>query len=215
MAAIAFACPSCGASGSVDESLVGKHVRCKHCAHRFAVPGRGEADAGGYTLAEPTPEPARVTATVPDPGPVFVPARGNEPRAVRTTRKPKRTAPGTSARRDESDFAWRTWLIRGGVLAATAVLATALFVPRGVAIAGSAMILLGMAMVLVGYAAGAYGAFCEDFLYGFFYLVIPLYTAYYLVTRWDDLRGWFALSTAGVGLVLLGTELFRWAGAGG
>ena len=94
-----------------------------------------------------------------------------------------------------------------------ALLATALFVPRGVAIAGSAMVLLGMAMVLVGYAAGAYGAFSEDFLYGFFYLVIPLYTAYYLVTRWDDLRGWFALSTAGVGLVLLGTELIRWSGA--
>ena len=104
-------------------------------------------------------------------------------------------------------------LIRGGVLAATALLATALFVPRGVAIAGSAMIILGMAMVLVGYAAGAYGAFSEDFLYGFFYLVIPLYTAYYLVTRWDDLRGWFALSTAGVGLVLLGTEVIRWSGA--
>ena len=91
--------------------------------------------------------------------------------------------------------------------------ATALVVPRGVAIAGSAMILLGTAMVLVGYAAGAYGAFSEDSLYGFLYLVIPLYTAYYLVTRWDDLRGWFALSTAGVGLVLLGTEVIRWSGA--
>ncbi len=209
---MSFACPSCGASGSVDESLVGKHVRCKHCTHRFAVPGRGEVDAGGYTLAEPTREPAWVAATGPDPGPVFVPARGNEPRAVRTTRKPKGTAPGSTARRDESDFGWRTWLIRCGVLAAIAVLATALFVPRGVAIAGSAMILLGTAMVLVGYAAGAYGAFSEDFLYGFLYLVFPLYTAYYLVTRWDDLRGWFALSTAGVGLVLLGSEVIRWSG---
>ena len=210
---IAFACPSCGASGSVDESLVGKHVRCKHCTHRFAVPGRGEADAGDYALVEPTREPARVAATDMDPGPVFVPSRGNEPRAVPPPRKPKGTAPGSTARRDESDFAWRTWLVRVGVLAAMALLATALFVPRGVAIAGSAMILLGMAMVLVGYAAGAYGAFSEDFLYGFFYLVIPLYTAYYLVTRWDDLRGWFALSTAGVGLVLLGTEVIRWSGA--
>ncbi len=209
---IAFACPSCGASGSVDESFVGKHVRCKHCTHRFVVPGRGEADAEGYTVIEPTREPARVAATNPDPGPVFVPARGNEPRAVRTTRKPKKTAPGSTARRDESDFAWRTWLVRGGVLAAMSLLATALFVPRGVAIAGSTMVLLGMAMVLVGYAAGAYGAFSEDFLYGFFYLAIPLYTAYYLVTRWDDLRWWFALSTAGVGLVMLGTGLVRWSG---
>ena len=210
---MSFACPSCGASGSVDESLVGKHVRCKHCTHRFAVPGRGEVDAGGYTLAESIREPARVAVSNPDPGPVFVPARGNEPRAVRTTRKPKRNDLESTVRQDESNFAWRTWLVRGGVLATMSLLATALFVPRGVAIAGSAMILLGTAMVLVGYAAGAYGAFSEDFLYGFFYLVFPLYTAYYLVTRWDDLRGWFALSTAGVGLVLLGTEVIRWSGA--
>ena len=211
----AFACPSCGASGSVDESLVGKHVRCKHCTHRFAVPGRGEAVAGDYALVEPTRESAGVAATGMDPVPVFVPSRGKEPRAAPPPRKPKGKASGSTSRRSESGFAWRTWLVRVGVLAAMALLATALFVPRGVVVAGSAMILLGMAMVLVGYAAGAYGAFCEDFLYGFFYLVIPLYTAYYLVTRWDDLRGWFALSTAGVGLVLLGSELFRWAGAGG
>src|SRR5687768_7316763 len=149
---IAFACPSCGASGSVDESLVGRHVRCKHCNHRFAVPGRGEADAGGYTLVEPAREATGVVATVPDPGPVFVPARGNEPRAVRPPRKPTRTTPGSASRRDESVFAWRTWLVRGGFLAAMSLLATALLVPRGVAIAGSAMILLGTAMVLVGYA---------------------------------------------------------------
>ncbi len=69
-------------------------------------------------------------------------------------------------------------------------------------------------MVLVGFGAGAYGAFSEDFLYGVLYLVIPLYTAYYLVTRWDDLWVWFACSTAGVALVLLGTEMVRWAGVG-
>jgi hypothetical protein len=67
---------------------------------------------------------------------------------------------------------------------------------------------------LLGYAAGAYGAFCEDFLYGFLYLVIPLYTAYYLVTRWEDLWRWFACSTTGVGLVLFGTQLLRWSGVG-
>jgi hypothetical protein len=79
-------------------------------------------------------------------------------------------------------------------------------------IAGSSLTILGMVMVLVGFAAGAYGAFCEDFLYGILYLAIPLYTAYYLVTRWDDLRWWFATSTAGVGLVALGTAMLRWAG---
>ncbi len=95
------------------------------------------------------------------------------------------------------------------VLAAIAVIA-----PRGTLIAGSVMTVLGIAMVIVGYGAGAYGAFCEDSLYGFLYLVVPLYTAYYLLTRWDDLWAWFACSTAGVALVLLGTGLLRWSGAG-
>jgi hypothetical protein len=35
---------------------------------------------------------------------------------------------------------------------------------------------------------------------------------YYLVTRWDDLWRWFACSTAGVGLVLVGTEILWWSG---
>jgi len=30
---------------------------------------------------------------------------------------------------------------------------------------------------------GAYGAFSEDVIYGILYVVIPLYTGYYIVTR--------------------------------
>ena len=61
--------------------------------------------------------------------------------------------------------------------------------------------------------AGAYGAFSEDALYGLLYITIPLYTAYYLVTRWEDLWIWITCATVGVGLVLIGTEMVRWAGA--
>ena len=62
----------------------------------------------------------------------------------------------------------------------------ALFAPQGTLIAGSTLMVVGSVMVLAGYGVGAYAAFGEDFLYGFLYLVIPLYTAYYLVTRWED-----------------------------
>ena len=71
---------------------------------------------------------------------------------------------------------------------------------------------IGCAMILVGFGVGAYGTFSEDFLYGFLYLVIPFYTAYYMVTRWDDLWVWFACMTSGVGLVLVGIEMARWGG---
>ncbi len=74
------------------------------------------------------------------------------------------------------------------------------------------MIALGCILILVGYVVGAYGAFSEDFLYGFLYLVIPLYTAYYMITRWDDLWVWFVCMTSGVGLILLGIEMARWGG---
>ena len=92
--------------------------------------------------------------------------------------------------------------------------AIALFVPRGTLIVACVLMVVGSTMVLVGYFAGAYGAFSEDFLYGFLYLVIPLYTAYYLVTRWEDLWVWFTCSTAGVAFVLLGARMARWSGLG-
>ena len=38
-------------------------------------------------------------------------------------------------------------------------------------------------------------------------------TAYYLVTRWEDLWIWITCATVGGGLVLIGTEMVRWAGA--
>jgi predicted Zn finger-like uncharacterized protein len=208
----AFTCPGCGASGSVEDALIGKQVRCKQCNHRFAVPSPVEAEADGYSLVEPTRGNAGVVGTTKDTRVVFVPARGDQPPIALSVRKPRRVISGSNPRRSrsqESGFAWKTWLIRVGVLAAIALLATALFAPHGVVLAASAMLILGMAMVLVGYGAGAYGAFSEDFLYGLLYLVFPFYTAYYLVTRWEDLWFWFACSTAGVGLVLVGTQILR------
>lgn len=72
---------------------------------------------------------------------------------------------------------------------------------------------IGGILVAVADFAGAYGAFSEDVLYGLLYITIPLYTAYYLVTRWEDLWIWITCATVGVGLVLIGTEMVRWAGA--
>ena len=90
----------------------------------------------------------------------------------------------------------------------------ALVVPQGTLIAGCVVIVIGSAMLMTGFCVGAYGAFREDFIYGFLYVVVPLYTAYYLVTRWDDMWVWCTCSTVGVGLILLGTEIVRWVGVG-
>jgi hypothetical protein len=210
---IPFACPSCSAAGSVDAAAAGKSARCKHCGHRFTIPNPSPVAAEADVL--PLAEPAGGYAVM-DPVPVstFVPSRGDAPTSE-PPRRPKRSASRSTTRTGGKRASRSAWLTRlawlAGTLAVT-IAAIALLAPNGLLIAACAVIILGCALILVGYGVGAYGAFSEDFIYGFLYLVIPPYAAYYLVTRWDDLWVWFACMTLGVGIILLGIELARWGG---
>src|SRR4051794_15756456 len=95
---IQFACPSCGAAGSLDATLVGKHVRCKHCKYRFAIPSPGGPEDEGYALDGPDGGAAGFAMTSPAPGSTFVPRRGEEPTTAATPRKTKRPASGSTDR---------------------------------------------------------------------------------------------------------------------
>ena len=213
---IAFACPSCAATGSVDAAAAGRSARCKHCGHRFTIPGpdaaeaevfameghAAEADGDGYAVMDPVQDSA------------FAPVRGEEPTSP-VPRRPKGSAPRSKSGSGSKRASRSPWPVRlawvGGAFA-IAIAAVALFAPSGMLYAACAVMAIGSVLILVGFAVGAYGAFSEDFIYGFLYLAIPLYTAYYMVTRWDDLWVWFACMTSGVGLVLLGIEMARWGG---
>ncbi len=212
---VSFACPSCNAPGSIDAVHIGKQVRCKQCGAQFAIPNPDEPEPYVYALEE-LPEP-----TVNDkPGSlaedaVFVPSRVDKSSyAERPKRQRRRTSETITrtVRRRKPDFPWQTWLIRVGIAYTVILTAIALIAPDGTWLAGCILLVTGMLLVLVGWSAGAYGAFREDFLYGFLYVVIPVYTAFYIVTRWEDLWVWFTGSTVGVGLVLLGWAMLRWAG---
>jgi hypothetical protein len=209
---IPFACPSCGQSGTVEEALVGRQVRCKPCQHRFVVPGPTEAEgSGGYLLDQPE----RVGTTGQQGNAVFVSSRGDEPSVFTSPRKLRATRPSSGKRKSRNEgpeFAWGTWLIRVGAVAVIVIAAIAFFAPRGQEIAGSTLVFLGTAMFLLGFAVGAYGAFSEDFIYGIPYLFFPIYTAYYHVTRWEDLWKWSVCSVVGVGLVSFGTAMLPWSG---
>lgn len=210
---MSFACPSCAAEGSVDASFLGRQVRCKHCNHRFAIRVPDETAADQYALEEPI-TPARTSAPEGQglvSGSVFVSKRGDDANAFVAPRRPRTTSrPGAKVRRGESPgFAWGAWLLGLGLVTALLLIGTALFAPNGRLIVGSSLLVIGSVMVLLGFGAGLYGAFCEDFLYGFLYLVIPLYSGYYMLTRWDDLWPWFACSTTGVVLATLGGQLVR------
>jgi hypothetical protein len=212
---ISFACPSCDAGGAVDASAAGRQARCKHCGHHFTIPAPGEAEceSEGYSLEQPTESAVGLDVMRPPRDSTFVRSRAGDGDAP--SREPRRDASGATrrpARGKVSPFPWQAWLVRCAIGIAIALASIAMLVPNGTLIAGCVLLVMGMLMVLVGYGAGAYGAFHEDFLYGFLYMVIPFYAAYYIVTRWDDLWIWFTCSTVGVGLVLLGTEIVRWAG---
>lgn len=213
---ISFECPSCGASGSVDAVHVGKRVRCRHCKYQFAVPGPDGGEPLGYSLEGVAQAPAVAEATDLPESPVFVPARGDEVSAASSPRRPRtRSQSNSKARPSRGETAGFAWMKRGIpvlIVMAVALLATALFVPDGMLIAGYTLLGVGTLMAIVGLGAGAFGAFSEDFIHGFFYVVFPPYAAFYFVTRWDDLWIWFACVVGGVGLITLGGQVLQWGG---
>jgi predicted Zn finger-like uncharacterized protein len=213
---VSFACPSCHASGRVDAVHIGRQVRCKRCGAHFVIEDPEGSEPDVYSLEQPTATTTTGTSKSPAQDAVFVPARADATAGIDRPRRPDRIMSMPTARvarTDKSDLPWRIWLIRGCIGLVIILTAIALLAPQGTWLAGIVLIAIGSVLVPVAYFAGAYGAFSEDSLYGLLYIMIPLYAGYYLVTRWEDLWIWMVCATVGVGLVLLGTEMIRWAGA--
>src|SRR5271157_3662195 len=187
---VSFACPSCNAAGSVDAVHIGKQVRCKHCGAHFAIPDPQDPQPEVYALEEPSPQAARARSNSPAEDAVFVPARADATSELDRPRRKERSVSGPtsrSVRASKSDFPWQNWLIWGGVALVLILTAIAFLAPDGTWLVGCILMAIGGILVPLAYFAGAYGAFSEDALYGLLYITIPLYTAYYLVTRWEDL----------------------------
>lgn len=218
---IPFACPTCHAGGSVEAKFAGRQARCKHCGTQFEIPSPAAVTSAepaaineGYALGEPV---APLAAAAVAPSSSYVGPRGNEPKAEAYEQRPKRLSAEIEdqvRRIRKQNFSWLRWVLRIGIAAVVVLAAIALLAPKGLIIAGITVVAIGLLLLFVGFGAGAYGAFCEDSLYGFLYLFIPLYTAYYLVTRWEDLWIWFACQSAGVVLIGVGTWLLEMGGLG-
>jgi hypothetical protein len=215
---VSFTCPSCNASGTVDAIHIGKEARCKQCKARFTIRDPSDPEPDVYALEGEAEAPAQPQAYEAAPEAVFVPSPSRESTFAETPRRPRRSAPESPPKRrakSRSQSAWPIWLAVAGALLIFALTGIALFAPAGTWFVGCILLVIGGLLSVLGFVAGAYGAFSEDSLYGYLYVLIPLFTAYYMVTRWEDLWVWLACSTVGVGLVLLGTELIFWAAAGG
>ena len=203
---IAFKCGVCGKPYEVDVAQAGRRGRCAKCGEEMTVPQAPPSENrkaavesyDGYALDE-------AESTGPS---LYTPPRGNDDlaapplaseRAARSkglSARMKRVKPGQFAK-------WRGPLIGLGVTVVV-MAALALVFPALAIGVGAILALAGMLLTCGGYAMGAYAAFSEDFLYGFLYLVVPLYTAWFLVSRFDELKAVVLAIALGLGLSLVG-----------
>jgi hypothetical protein len=209
---ITFACPRCGKSYSVDPALAGRKGKCSACGRPMTIPtfyddGDDTIATEGYDLSEPV-----AAAVVPEEQTVFV-AAGRDPDVRSDPRRRERpsvgTRPGRIRPEDDEPFhvRHRAALIGAPLLFLAALGLIAAIVKNGTLIAACVLAGLGALLILIGYTVGLWAAFREDSLYGFFYFVFPLYTAYYILTRFEDLWPWFLAMTVGAGLVTVGATI--------
>jgi hypothetical protein len=172
---IAFACPSCGAAGSVDGSAAGLAARCKHCGGRFTIPEAEPAadDSDWLDVMQPKPKPKPKPASPrqdPDGGyamveapenTTFTPALGAEPAGavpvpVSVSGRTGKSRSGSGSRKRRQQAIARAKWFGGGAGSLALVLAgIALFAPHGVIVVAWVLMALGCAMILLGYAVGA------------------------------------------------------------
>jgi hypothetical protein len=69
---------------------------------------------------------------------------------------------------------------------------------------GGIIVTVGMILALGGFFVGAYAAFQEDFVYGGLYVLLPPFTAWYIVSRFDELKAVALAIALGLGLSLVG-----------
>lgn len=197
---VAFSCPSCNARFEADAAHAGKPTRCKGCGQRLTVPHPSaprepEPFADGYDLAP-------VEAAGPA---VFVPAQARGDFAPPTTAERERQSRRRSRRRSRLELpGWaRSKSTLGMLLGAPLGMGlVALLVPGAAGVIGLALSILGLFLFLAGYGFGAYMAFTEDSLHGFLFLAVPIYTAYFLISNFDEL--WPSLAGMFVGVTLIG-----------
>lgn len=214
---ISVICESCGQRLSVPEALAGRQGKCPQCRYpiKIPVPGQeselGSADAG-YGLEDPPEAPVAYKAPEATS---FVRTVGRETsdpshRPERRSKRPKRPR---KARSRERGIDWnapgtrKALLLALGMVGALAIVA--LFVPRMMIIVGSILALAGLILTLYGYITAIYIAFTEDDLHGWLVLIFPFYAAYYLVSRWDEMKSRLIIILIGMALSAVGSWMIE------
>jgi DNA-directed RNA polymerase subunit RPC12/RpoP len=211
---IAFVCPKCGRPYEVDASHSGRKARCKDCGGIIQVPAAStetataqpEPAAASYALADlpPSAVPIGPPAFVPSrPDSDAVPPRSTKKAVAKSIKKAKKEAAGLAARVVPL---W-PWLLGVPAGIAVALGLVAAILPGGAMIVASILAIAGIVLVLGGWGLGIYVAFTEDGMYGWLCLLFPPYTAYYMVTNWEEMWLGFAIMTGGAALVTIASAI--------
>jgi hypothetical protein len=202
---IPVVCPGCHRHYEVDDRFAGKTLKCAHCEKSMLIPAADPpAQAASPTSSEYDLGDAHQTAPSTFRS---APARSEYGETqTRNRARPRKQTGITAKRKKRSREPVVTAETLSTILIGLAAIAVVLallgyFVPGVRKWAGLSLALPGLLLCLYGYATAVYIAFTEDDFYGWLFLLFPFYAAYYVVSRWDEMRS--RLIMVGVGLVLL------------
>jgi hypothetical protein len=206
-------CPGCQRHYEVDERFAGKTVKCAYCEKGMLIP----ATKRDVPPAAPAAEEYELSETHEKTPSTFRPARarsdedradGKRPGGVK--KKTGKRSPKRGRGRDDAESAVSLPAILIGLAVVAVVVALVGFIVPGVRkSAGVTLALPGLLLCIYGYATGAYIAFTEDDLYGWLYLLFPFYAAYYIVSRWDEMRSRLIMVGAGLALLAVGGQFLE------
>jgi DNA-directed RNA polymerase subunit RPC12/RpoP len=209
---IPVTCARCGKEYAVDEAFAGKRGKCATCGERMTIPG--EIQAASRPPSEPDAYELDQVHASEEPA-LFSPAQGSESLSgPPPRRRAKKRIRGSSGRkRDEAASSHpalrgRATLI-GLICVAVVLVLLTVFIPETRMNIGRVVAVAGLILFVYGYGSGAYIAFTEDGLYGWLYLLLPPYAAYYVVSRWDEMSSRLVMIIVGLALLAGGGRLLE------
>jgi hypothetical protein len=211
---ISVMCEACRREYEVEDRYAGKTVKCAYCEKPMTIPAAPPAATpllvvGEYALEEPADSaPPTFRAAPEERGEDQLGGTGQVKKSTvkRSTGKGKKK--GKRRERSESAGSRSTVLVSLAVIAALLAI-VAVFIPGIRTPVGVALALPGLLLFVYGYATGVYIAFTEDDLHGWLFLLIPIYAAYYIVSRWDDMYVRVIMVVAGLTLLAIGVRFLE------
>jgi DNA-directed RNA polymerase subunit RPC12/RpoP len=204
------ACAGCHRRYEVDDRFIGKTIKCAYCGRPILIsvaePGGVAPNSGfdEYQLGNPV-----------ETGPSAFQASPKRHNGQRTERRRvskgtrKRSRSRKIERRDAGEQLPLPVILIGLTAIGVVLVLLTVFVPGARKPVGVAFALPGLLLFCYGYASGVYIAFTEDDLYGWLFLIFPPYAAYYVVSRWDDMRSRLIMVVAGLGLLTIGGRMLK------